>query len=147
MAIKDRLMDDLKAAMKAKDAVKKSTVTMLRAAIKQREVDERIELNDEDVIAIIAKQIKIKRGAIEDFKKAERQDMIDEALAEIAVLETYLPEQMSEEEIVKVIEDAIAKTGASSMKDMGKVMGMIKGELAGKADNSLVASLVKKKLS
>ncbi len=100
--LKDKLMDDLKAAMKAKDVVKKSTVTMLRAAVKQVEVDERIELSDDDIIAIVVKQIKQKRAAIEDFKKAERADMVKQTEAEIAVLETYLPEQLSNEEVVAI---------------------------------------------
>ncbi len=145
--LKDKLMEDLKAAMKAKDAVKKSTVTMLRAAVKQVEVDTRTELSDEDIVAIVAKQIKQKRAAIEDFKRAERQDMVDETLAEIKVLETYLPEQLSEAEVIAIIEKAIAEVSATSMKDMGKVMGTVKGKLAGKADNKFVADTVKSLLS
>ncbi len=145
--LKDKLMEDLKAAMKAKDTVKKSTVTMLRSAVKQVEVDTRTELSDEDIIGIVAKQIKQKRAAIEDFKRAERQDMVDETLAEIKVLEAYLPEQLSETEVIAIIEKAIADAGATSMKDMGKVMGAVKGELAGKADNKFVADTVKSLLS
>ncbi len=145
--LKDKLMEDLKAAMKAKDAVKKSTVTMLRAAVKQVEVDSRTELSDEDIVAIVAKQIKQKRAAIEDFKRAERQDMVDETLAEIKVLETYLPEQLSEAEVIAIIEQAIAEVSATSMKDMGKVMSTVKGKLAGKADNKFVADTVKSLLS
>ncbi len=144
--LKDKLMNDLKAAMKAKDAVKKSTVTMLRAAVKQVEIDERVELLDDAIIDIVVKQIKQKRAAIEDFKKAERPDMVEQAEAEIAVLEAYLPEQLSEDEVVVIIEKAIAEIGATSMKDMGKVMGAIKGDLAGKADNKFVADTVKAKL-
>ncbi len=145
--LKDKLMEDLKTAMKAKDAVKKSTVTMLRAEVKQVEVDSRTELSDEDIITIVAKQIKQKRAAIEDFKKAERQDMVDETLAEIKVLETYLPEQLSEDEVIAIIKEAIANVSAASMKDMGKVMGAVKGKLAGKADNKFVADTVKSLLS
>ncbi len=145
--LKDKLMEDLKAAMKAKDTVKKSTVTMLRSAVKQVEVDTRTELSDEEIVAIVAKQIKQKRAAIEDFKRAERQDMVDETLAEIKVLEAYLPEQLAETEVIAIIEKAIADTGATSMKDMGKVMGAVKAKLAGKADNKFVADTVKSLLS
>ncbi len=145
--LKAKLMDDLKAAMKAKDVTKKSTVTMLRAAIKQFEVDNRCELSDDEIIDIVVKQIKQKRAAIEDFKKAERQDMVDETLAEIAVLENYLPEQLSEEEVLAIIDQAIAGLGATSMKDMGKVMATVKGQLAGKADNKFVADTVKARLA
>ncbi|PID80357.1 MAG: aspartyl-tRNA amidotransferase [Clostridiales bacterium] len=145
--LKDKLMDDLKAAMKAKDAVKKSTVTMLRAAIKQIEVDQRVELSDAEVVDIVVKQIKQKRAAIDDFKKAERPDMVEQTEAEISVLEAYLPEQLSSDEVVAIIDKAIAEIGATSMKDMGKVMGAIKGELAGKADNKFVADTVKAKLT
>ncbi len=145
--LKDKLMDDLKAAMKAKDVTKKSTVTMLRAAIKQIEVDTRSDLSDDAIVDIVVKQIKQKRAAIEDFKRAERQDMVDETLAEIAILESYLPEQLSEAEVLAIIDQAIAQIGASSMKDMGKVMAAIKGQLAGKADNKFVADTVKAKLA
>ncbi|MBN2897790.1 MAG: GatB/YqeY domain-containing protein [Clostridia bacterium] len=143
MSLKDQLMVDLKAAMKEKDAIKKASVTMLRAAIKQVEVDERIELNDDQIIEIVAKQIKQKKGAIEEFRKGERQDLVDETQAEIDFLSTYLPEQLGEDEIKALVEATIAEMGASSMKDMGKVMGAMKAKTAGRADNTVVSDLVK----
>lgn len=147
MSLKDVLMDDLKVAMRDKDKLRKSTITMLRAAIKQIEVDERIELEDAAVIDIIAKQIKQKNNAIEEFRKGERQDLVDMTQEEIKVLMTYMPEQLSEEAIFEIVKDTIVKTGASSMKDMGKVMGIVTNATKGKADGKLVADLVKKALS
>lgn len=143
MSLQDQLMADLKVAMKEKDRLRKLTITMLRAAIKQVEVDNRCELNNDDIISIIAKQIKQKKSAIEEFAKADRMDLVEEAQAEIKVLEAYLPEQMSQEEIVALVEATIAETGASSMKDMGKVVGIISGKTKGRADGSTIAALVK----
>lgn len=143
MSLKDQLMIDLKAAMKEKDVVKKACVTMLRAAVKQVEVDERIELNDDQIVEIVAKQIKQKKGAIEEFTKGERQDLVDEAQAEIDFLMTYLPEQLSEDEVKALVEATISELGASSMKDMGKVMGAMKAKTAGRADSKIVSDLVK----
>jgi len=143
MSLKDQLMVDLKAAMKEKDAVKKACVTMLRAAVKQVEIDERIELTDEQIVDIVAKQIKQKKGAIEEFSKGDRQDLVDEAQAEIDFLMSYLPEQLSEEEVKALVEATISEMGASSMKDMGKVMGAMKAKTAGRADSKIVSDLVK----
>jgi uncharacterized protein YqeY len=147
MSLKDVLMDDLKVAMRDKDKLRKSTITMLRAAIKQIEVDERIELDDAAVIDIIAKQIKQKNNAIEEFRKGERQDLVDMTQEEIKILLTYMPEQLSEEAISEIVDETILKTGASSMKDMGKVMGIVTNATKGKADGKIVADLVKKALS
>lgn len=147
MAIKDQLMEDLKEAMKAKDVVRKQTVTMLRAAVKQIEIDTRTELDDNAVMEIIVKQIKKKRAALEEFIKGERQDLADEANAEIAVLMAYLPAQLSEAEVVAIIQAGIQSVGATNMKDMGKVMAAVKDQLAGKSDNKFVADQVKKLLS
>ncbi|MBE0449800.1 MAG: GatB/YqeY domain-containing protein [Clostridia bacterium] len=147
MSLKDVLMDDLKVAMRDKDKLRKSAITMLRAAIKQIEVDERIELDDAAVIDIIAKQIKQKNNAIEEFRKGERQDLVDMTQEEIKVLLAYMPEQLSEEAISEIVKETILKTGASSMKDMGKVMGIITNATKGKADGKIVADLVKKALS
>ena len=144
--MKKRLMDDLKVAMKEKQKLRKSVITMLRAAIKQIEVDERIEVPEERVMDIIASQIKIKRKAIEDFKKAERQELVDEALEEIKVLQEYLPKQLSDIEIEKIVTEAIEMVGASSMKDMGKVMGIVNPKVKGIAEGSAVAKIVKEKL-
>lgn len=147
MLLKDQLMEDLKVAMKEKDVVRKATITMLRAAVKQVEVDQRVDLEDEDVIQIIAKQIKQKRAAIEEFEKADRQDLVDEAHQEIKVLEAYLPEQLSEEELKQIITDAIAETGATTPKEMGKVISLVSGKTTGRADGKLIATLVKEMLS
>lgn len=147
MSLKDVLMDDLKVAMRDKDKLRKSSITMLRAAIKQVEVDERIELDDAAVIDIIAKQIKQKNNAIEEFRKGERQDLVDMTQEEIKILMAYLPEQLSEEAISIIVQEAITKTGANTMKDMGKVMGIVTNATKGKADGKMVADLVKKALS
>lgn len=140
-------MEDLKVAMREKDTVRKSTVTMLRAAIKQIEVDQRIELSDQDVIEIVAKQIKQKRAATEEFSRGGRQDLVDETAAEIHILEAYLPEQLTEEQIKALILEAITETGASTPKDMGKVMAIMTPKTKGLADGKLVAALVKELLN
>lgn len=147
MSLKDLLMQDLKTAMQEKDVLKKTTVTMLRAAVKQVEVDQRVELLDQDIVEIVARQIKQKRAAIEEFAKGGRQDLVDEALAEIHILEAYLPEQLTEEQIKAMVLEAIAETGASSPKDMGKVMTIMTPKTKGLADGKLVATLVKEQLN
>ncbi|MGB3366734.1 MAG: GatB/YqeY domain-containing protein [Acidaminobacteraceae bacterium] len=147
MILKDQLMIDLKAAMKAKNVIEKSTITMLRAAIKQIEIDKRVELENQDVIEIIAKQVKQKKGSIEEFAKMDRTDLIEEAQAEIKILSNYLPEPFTSEEVAKLISDAIASTGASSPKEMGKVMGIVNPQVVGRADGKTVSSLVKEMLS
>lgn len=147
MSLKDTLMQDLKTAMKEKDTLRKSTITMLRSAIKQVEVDKRIEMDDEGVVEIIAKQVKQKKAAIEEFLKGDRQDLVDEAKAEIDVLSVYLPEQMSEDEIKALVQETIDAVGASSMKDMGKVMGILSAKTKGRADGKTVSDIVKSLLS
>jgi len=147
MSLKDTLMQDLKTAMKEKDTLRKSTITMLRAAIKQVEVDTREEMEDEGVIDIIAKQVKQKKAAIEEFTKGDRQDLVDEAQAEIDVLLVYLPEQMSEDEIKALVSETIAAVGATTMKDMGKVMGALTAKTKGRADGKTVSNIVKASLS
>ncbi len=147
MSLKDLLMDDLKVAMRDKDVVKKSVVTMLRAAIKQIEVDQRIELDDEAIIDIIAKQIKQKNNAIVEFANGSRQDLVDLTNNEIELLMKYLPEQLTEDEVKVIVADAIATTGASNMKDMGKVMGIVTNATKGKAEGKLISDLVKKALT
>lgn len=147
MTLKELLMQDLKVAMQEKDVIKKLTVTMLRAAIKQIEVDQRVELLDKDVVEIVAKQIKQKRAAIEEFSRGGRQDLVDEADAEIRILEAYLPEQLTEAQVKDMILEAISETGASSPKDMGKVMGIMSAKTKGLADGKLVATLVKELLN
>jgi len=147
MSLKDLLMDDLKVAMREKDTIRKSVVTMLRAAVKQIEVDQRIDVDDDAIIDIIAKQIKQKNNAIVEFQNGNRQDLVDLTEKEIEILMVYLPEQLSEEEVVKMVQDAINTTGATTMKDMGKVMGIVTNASKGKADGKIVSDLVKKALA
>lgn len=147
MALKEQLLADLKSAMKDKDSVRKATVTMCRAAILQKEKDERIELGEDEILDVIAKQLKQRRDALVEFKKADRQDLIDQTEAEIKVLEAYLPEQLSREEIERIVDETIAETGASSMKDMGKMMGALMPKVKGLADGKLVNEIVREKLS
>lgn len=147
MSLKERLMNDLKTAMKTKDKLLKDTVTMVRAAIKQKEVDERRELSEEDVLDIITKQVKQKRSSIEDFKKGGRDDLAEQAENEIELLMNYLPSQLSEEEVEAIVKEAVETTNASTMKDMGKVMGALMPKVKGRADGNLVSQLVKKHLN
>jgi uncharacterized protein YqeY len=133
--------------MRAKDSARLSTLRLLTAAMKQKEVDERIELDDAQVLAILEKMIKQRRESIAQFEKAARQDLVDKEKAEIAVLSAYLPQRMSDAEIQKAIETVISETGASGAKDMGKVMAALKSRLAGRADMGQVSNLVKSKLS
>jgi hypothetical protein len=145
--MKDQLMSDLKEAMKAKDVIRKSTITMLRSQIKQFEVDNRADITEEQITDIIAKQVKQKNAAIEEFEKAERTDLVDEAKREIEVLMAYLPEQMTEDEVRALVQESITEVGASSMKDMGKVMGVLSPKTKGKADNKFVSQVVRELLS
>ena len=133
--------------MRAKDAARLSTLRLISAAIKQKEVDERIELGDAEVLAILEKMIKQRRESIAQFEKAARQDLADKEKSEIAVLEGYLPQKLSDAEIQKEINSVISETGASGVKDMGKVMALLKPRLAGRADIGAVSGLVKSKLS
>ena len=137
----------MKAAMRAKETARLSTIRLLLAAIKQREVDERIELDDAQVLSVIDKMIKQRRESIAQFEKAARNDLADAEKAEIRVLSGYLPQQMSEAEVEKAVQSAISETGAAGVKDMGKVMAALKAKLAGKADMGKVSALVKTKLS
>lgn len=147
MSLKDQLMDDLKVAMRDKEKLRKSVITMLRSAVKQVEVDERRELDDEAILDIIAKQIKQKNNAIIEFGNGNRPDLVEEAQEEIKVLMTYLPEQLSLEEIQVLVQKTIAEVGASSMKDMGKVMGIVSAATKGRADGKTISECVKAALS
>ena len=147
MTLKEKLMEDLKSAMRNKEKRRKDTITMLRAAVKQREVDERIELADDDILTIVGKQIKQKRGSIKDFQKAERIDLVEQAEEEIEILLAYLPKQLTEEEIDEIVREAIAETGAASMRDMGRIMGVVMPKVKGKADGSLISQSAKKLLN
>lgn len=147
MSLKARIQEDVKTAMKAREAARLSTLRMLTAAMKQREVDERIELDDAAVLAIVEKLIKQRKDSISQFAKAGRQDLVDAETAELAVLAAYLPTQLSEAEVLVAIDAAIAATGAASPKDMGKLMAQLKPQLAGKADMGKVSALIKAKLN
>jgi len=137
----------MKAAMRAKDAARLSAIRLILAAIKQREVDERIELDDAAVVGVIEKMIKQRRESIAQFEKGGRADLADAEKAEVQVLSAYLPAQMSDVEIQKEIDSVISTTGAAGAKDMGKVMGALKSRLAGKADMGRVSALVKARLA
>ena len=148
MALKDQIIADMTAAMKAKDAARTSTLRMLKAAITNREKEGGDALTDEDVTKLLRSQMKQRRDSIEQYQKAGRQDLVDKEQAELAVIETYLPQPASPEEIDRAVADAIAETGASSMKDMGAVMKAAMANLAGKnADGKAVSESVKAKLS
>ena len=144
MPLKEKLMVDLKDSMKSKNKVKKDTVTMVRAAIKQREVDERIELSDVEIVDIIAKQVKQKKDSICDFEKGNRQDLIDLTNEEIKILLEYLPPQLSDEELESIVKEAIEATGAQTKKDLGKLMAFIMPKVKGKADGKHVNEIVAK---
>lgn len=146
MSLKEKLQEDLKSSMKNKDKVKKSVVTLIRAAIKQHEVDNRVELADDAIIDIISKQLKQRKDSLAEFVKANRDDLVEETKSEIQVLEGYLPQQLSEEELEKIVIEIIAEVGATSMKDMGKIMAAIKPKTAGRADGRKINELVKKNL-
>ena len=137
----------MKTAMRAKDAARLSAVRLLLAALKQKEVDERKQLSDADVVSVIEKMMKQRRESIAQFEKASRSDLADVEKAEIQVLSAYLPAQLSDAEVQKQIDSAISETGAAGAKDMGKVMAALKARLAGKADMGKVSGLVKAKLS
>jgi uncharacterized protein YqeY len=147
MSLKEKLMEDLKDAMKNKNEVKKNTITMIRAAIKQIEVDKRVELEDNEVIDIISKEAKKRKDALAEFEKAGREDLINQTNEELAIIKEYLPEPLSEEELTQIIVDTIAEVGAESMKDMGKVMQAVKAKTAGRADGKTINEIVKAKLS
>ena len=143
----NRIKDDVKVAMRSKDKPRLGVLRLITAAIKQREVDERIELNDEQVLAILEKMVKQRRDSIAAFEKAGRDELAQQETFEIGIIQEYLPEQLSEEEITAAIAEAISSTGAESMKDMGKVMGVLKSKLAGRADMGQVSQIIKKQLS
>jgi uncharacterized protein YqeY len=147
MSLKSNITEDMKTAMRAKDATRLGTVRLLLAAMKQKEVDERVELTDADVLAIIDKMVKQRRESIDQFEKAGRVDLAEAEKAEIGVLSGYLPQQLSEAEVAQAIAAAIGETGAAGAKDMGKVMGLLKTRLAGRTDMGKVSGLVKAKLS
>jgi uncharacterized protein len=146
MTLKEKITEDMKTAMRAKDTARLGTVRLLLSAMKQKEVDERVELTDADVLSIIEKMLKQRRESIAQFEKANRNDLAEVEKAEIAVLSGYLPQQMSEAEVADAIAAAIKETSAAGPKDMGKVMGLLKPRLAGRTDMGKLSGLVKAKL-
>jgi uncharacterized protein YqeY len=147
MTLKDRITEDMKTAMRAGEKERLATIRLILSAVKQREVDERIALDDSQVLAAIEKMVKQRREAITQFAAGGRADLVAKETAEIAILQTYLPAQMSDAEIDALIAEAIASTGAASIKDMGKVMGAVKAKAQGRADMGAVSARIKQKLS
>ena len=147
MSLKEQITEDMKNAMRAKDTARLGTIRLLLAAMKQKEVDERIELDDGAVVAIIEKLIKQRKDSISQFQAAKRDDLVAIENAELIVLQAYMPEQMSEAEVAAAVAKAVAEVGATGPQDMGKVMGLVKSQLAGKADMGVVSAQVKAALT
>ena len=147
MSLKEKINEDMKSAMRSKDVALLGTIRLIQAAIKQKEVDERILVDDSSVISIIEIMLKQRNDSIEAFKKANRTDLVDKEEFEVSVLKNYMPEQMNAEEVEKIIQEVIKKNGASSMKEMGPVMAQAKEILSGKANMAEVSKIIKAKLS
>lgn len=147
MSLKQQISEDMKTAMRAKDSLRLGAIRLLLSAIKQREVDERIELTDGDVISVIEKMLKQRRDSIAAFESANRTDLADIEKFEVTVLQTYMPKQLSDDEINQIINQVIADTGAQGAKDMGKVVGLVRPLVAGVADMGKVSGLIKARLS
>jgi hypothetical protein len=145
--LKERIVAEMKEAMRARESVRLDAIRLLRAAIQRREIDERVELGDEEVLAVIQKMIKQGRDSIAQFEKGARDDLVQKEAAMLAVLETYLPEQLAEGELTELINKALTETDAQSVRDMGKVMGWLKPRVQGRADMGAVSSAIKQKLS
>src|SRR5574340_358617 len=147
MSLRERITEDMKTAMRAKDTPRLAAIRLLQAAIKQREVDERIELDDAQVVAVIEKMLKQRRDSISQYEAAQRNDLADVEKFEVSVLQAYMPQALSEAEVEQMVVDAVAASGASGVKDMGKVMAAVKPLLAGRADMGRVSALIKAKLA
>ncbi|QHE85418.1 GatB/YqeY domain-containing protein [Hydrogenophaga sp. BPS33] len=147
MSLKEQITEDMKTAMRAKDSERLGTIRLLTAAMKQKEVDERVELDDAMVVAIVDKLVKQRKDSIEAFSKADRQDLVDKEKAEMVVLQAYLPARLSAEEVATEVKAIVAELGAKGPGDMGKVMGAVKARLAGKADMAQVSAAVKAALA
>ena len=145
--LKQLITDDMKLALKAQDKVALKAIRMILGAVKQKEIDERIDLNDNQVIAVIQKMVKQRKDSISQFSDAGRTDLVEVEEAELSIINNYMPKQLSQDEIEAAVVKAIADTGADSMKDMGKLMGILKGQLDGKADMGQVSQVIKTKLS
>lgn len=147
MTLKDRLMEDMKVSMRNKETLRKSVITMIRASVKQKEVDERVDVTDDEVIELISKQMKQRKDALVEFEKAEREDLITQTKEEIEILASYLPQQLTDEELEAVVRDAVTELNAQSMKDMGKIMGKVTAVAKGKVDGKRINEMAKKILS
>ena len=147
MSLKARISEDMKSAKKARETERLAAIRLLMAAIKQKEVDERVELDDAGITAVVDKMLKQRRDSITQYEAANRQDLADKEKAEMAVLSAYLPQQLSAEEIDVMIDGAIAASGAAGMQDMGKVMALLKPHMAGRADMGAVSARIKAKLA
>ena len=147
MALRDKLNEDIKVSMKAREAEKLGALRLLSAAVKQREVDERITLDDAGVVAVIEKMLKQRKDSIEQFEKAQRHDLADKEKYEVSVLQAYMPQALSEDEVAAIVSEAIAASGAKAPSDMGKVMGLVKPKVAGRADMGKVSALIKSRLA
>lgn len=145
--MRDKIINDIKEAMKSQDKEKLAVLRMVKGAMQLEEINKKQELNDEDVIAVISKQIKTRKESIVEFEKGNRSDLIEKTQAEIKILEEYMPEQLSEEEVNKIIEEAIEQVNPQAPSDMGKIMGIVTPKLKGRADMSSVSKIVKEKIS
>ena len=148
MSLKEKLMEDMKQAMKAKEEgrLRLAVIRMVRSAIRQAEIDGKKELDDEGIVSIISKEVKSRKDSLEEFRKGNRADLVQETEEEISVLLPYLPQQLSEDEVCALVEEAVRATGAVTQKDMGKVMGVLMPKVKGRADGKLVNRLVREKL-
>lgn len=146
MSLKERIQQDMKDAMRAADKPRLATIRLILAAIKQIEVDERKDLDDTGITIVLDRMVKQRRESISQFEKAGRTDLVDQEAAELAIIQTYLPEPLSESELNALIDEAMAQTGASSIKDMGRVMALLKPELQGRADMGAVSAMIKSRL-
>lgn len=146
MSLKERLMEDLKQSMKNKDEIRKNTVQMVRSAVLQVEKDKKIVLDEDGIIEVIAKEHKKRKDALPEYEKSGRQDLIDNLVKEIKVIEEYLPQQLSYEEVELLVKEAITKTGANSIKDMGKIMAEVMPKVKGRADGKMINEIARKYL-
>jgi len=147
MSLKEKIIADMQDAMRGKESEKLNAIRLLQSSIKQKEVDDRVDIDDESILSIIEKMLKQRRDSIEAFKKANRNDLVNKEEFEVKILQTYMPEPLSAEEVEKEIDDAIKSTDAKSMKDMGSVMGLVKAKVSGRANMAEVSKKIKEKLT
>ena len=147
MSLKEKITADMQDAMRSKESEKLNAIRLLQSSIKQKEVDDRVDIDDESILSIIEKMLKQRRDSIEAFKKANRNDLVDKEEFEVKILQTYMPEPLSAEEVEKEIDDAIKSTDAKSLKDMGSIMGLVKAKVSGRANMAEVSKKIKEKLT